>query len=64
MRLPVVTCRLKGFKIHDYNRKSIKAVAKEAAKIKMDFELSFCVATIAAGKQKQISKSLEDPDDQ
>jgi hypothetical protein len=43
-------CRLKEFKVHDYNTKSIKAVTKEAEKIKMDFELSSCVATIAAGK--------------
>jgi hypothetical protein len=35
-------CRLGDFKVHEYNAKSIKAVAKEAERMKTDFEFMCC----------------------
>jgi hypothetical protein len=55
--------RLQAFKVHEYNAKSIKAVAKESNKMRTDFEFDSCVATITAPKMKACSKYLEDPDD-
>jgi hypothetical protein len=54
---------LKQFKIHDFNAKSINAVTKEADRLRTDFELESCIATISGLKQKQSSKCLEDPND-
>jgi hypothetical protein len=44
---------LKQFKIHDFNAKSIKAITKEADRLRADFELESCIATISGLKQKQ-----------
>jgi hypothetical protein len=57
------TCHLGEFKVHDYNAKSIKAVAREAERMKTDFELSSYVATLSGARLKQTAKSLEDPND-
>ena len=56
-------CHLHNFKIHEYNAKSIKAITKEAERMKSEFELSSCVATISGARMKQTAKSLEDPND-
>lgn len=55
--------RLKDFKFHNYNSKSIIAVEKEAERIHMSAELNSCVATISGTRLKQCAKSLEDPSD-
>ena len=59
----VNSCLLGDFKVHEYNAKSVKAVAKEADRKKTDFELGSCVATICGTRLKQTAKSLEDPND-
>ena len=59
----VNSCQLGDFKVHEYNAKSIKAVGKEAERMKTDFELGSCVATISGARLKQTAKSLEDPND-
>jgi hypothetical protein len=59
----VNVCRLRSFKVHDFNAKSIVAVTKEAERLKTGFELASCVVTISATRLKQCAKMLEDPND-